>query len=52
MDIASSNFPHFDRNPNTGHKFAEDAEMQVAHQQVFHDVAHPSQIILPVIPRG
>ncbi len=52
VDIASSNFPHFDRNPNTGHKFAEDAEMQVAHQQVFHDGAHPSQIILPVIPRG
>ena len=52
VDIASSNFPRFDRNPNTGHKFAEDAEMQVAHQQVFHDGAHPSHIILPVIPSG
>ena len=52
VDISSSNFPRFDRNPNTGHPFGEDAEMQVAHQQVFHDRAHPSHIILPVIPRG
>ena len=51
VDIASSNFPRFDRNPNTGHTFGEDAEMQVAHQQVLHDGAHPSHIILPVIPR-
>ena len=52
VDIASSNFPRFDRNPNTGHKFGEDAEMQVANQQVLHNGAHPSHIILPVIPRG
>ena len=52
VDISSSNFPRFDRNPNTGHKFGEDAEMQVAHQQVFHYGAHPSHIILPVIPSG
>ena len=52
VDIASSNFPNFDRNPNTGHKFGEDAEIRVAHQQMFHNGAHPSQIILPVIPRA
>ena len=37
VDISSSNFPRFDRNPNTGNKFGEDAETQVAHQEVFHD---------------
>ena len=52
VDIASSNFPRFDRNTNTGNVIAADAEVRVAHQQVFHDAAHPSHIILPVIPRG
>ena len=52
VDISSSNFPRFDRNPNTGHVFGRDAEMRVASQQVLHDAAHPSHIILPVIPGG
>ena len=52
VDISSSNFPRFDRNPNTGNKFGEDAELRVARQQVLHDAAHQSHIILPVIPRG
>ena len=52
VDISSSNFPRFDRNPNTGNKFGQDAEMNVAHQQVFHDREHPSHIILPLIPKA
>ena len=52
LDISSSNFPRFDRNPNTGNKFGEDAELRVARQQVFHDGARASHIILPVIPRS
>ena len=52
VDISSSNFPRFDRNPNTGNKFGQDAEMKVAHQQVFHDREHPSHIILPLIPKA
>ena len=52
VDISSSNFPRFDRNPNTGNAFGQDADMRVAHQQGFHDRARPSHIILPVIPRG
>ena len=50
VDISSSNFPRFDRNPNTGNKFGEDAEMRSANQQVLHDGAHPSHILLPVVP--
>ena len=50
LEISSSNFPRFDRNPNTGHKFGEDAEMRVAHQQISHDRGHPSHVVLPVVP--
>ena len=52
VDISSSNFPRFERNPNTGNKFGQDAEMRVAHQQVFHDKTYASHIILPVIPKS
>ncbi len=50
VDISSSNFPRFDRNPNTGNRFGYDAEMRVAQQGVFHDPVHASHVILPVIP--
>ena len=52
VDISSSNFPRFDRNPNTGNRFGYDAEMREAHQQVFHQNAYPSHILLPVIPNN
>jgi putative CocE/NonD family hydrolase len=51
VEISSSNFPRFDRNPNTGHDFGVDAEVQVAHQKVYHSSVYPSHIVLPVIPR-
>ena len=50
VEVSSSNFPQFDRNPNTGHAFGQDAEMQKADQVVYHDAEHPSHILLPVIP--
>lgn len=50
VEISSSNFPRFDRNPNTGHPFGADAELQKASQTVYHDAEHPSHIILPVVP--
>ena len=49
LEISSSNFPHYDRNPNTGNTFGMDAELQVADQTIYHDSAHPSSITLPVI---
>ena len=51
VDLTSSNFPRFDRNPNTGNRPGMDAEMQVADQTIFHDARRPSHINLPVIPR-
>jgi putative CocE/NonD family hydrolase len=50
VDISSSDFPHFDRNPNTGREFGLDAEVRLAHQTVYHDAARASHIVLPVIP--
>jgi putative CocE/NonD family hydrolase len=51
VEISSSNFPRFDRNPNTGHAFGVDAELAKAQQTIFHDRAHPSHLLLPIIPR-
>jgi len=52
LEISSSNFPRFDRNPNTGHPVSDEAELRPALQTIFHDAAHPSHIVLPIIPRG
>ena len=49
VEIASSNFPKYDRNPNTGRRFGEDAELQKSRQTIYHDSQHPSCIILPVV---
>jgi hypothetical protein len=51
VEISSSNFPRFDRNPNTGGRFGEDAELRPARQTILHDAEHPSRIMLPVVPR-
>jgi putative CocE/NonD family hydrolase len=50
LEVSSSNFPRFDRNPNTGAPIGTSAETRVARQTVLHDAAHPSALILPVIP--
>jgi uncharacterized protein len=51
LEIASSNFPRFDRNLNTGEDPATGTRWQTARQTVFHDARHPSHVTLPVIPR-
>ena len=50
LEVSSSNFPHFDRNPNTAHAFGRDDALRKATQQVLHDRAHPSQLVLQVAP--
>lgn len=49
LDVTSSSFPRWDRNPNTGHPFAADAELAVAHQVIFHDARRPSRVVLPLV---
>ncbi len=51
LDVTSSNFPRWDRNPNTGDAFGSSAEMHPARQTIFHDTEHPSCVVLPIIPR-
>ncbi|MCC5939215.1 MAG: CocE/NonD family hydrolase [Lunatimonas sp.] len=49
IDITSSNFPQFDRNPNTGKPLGSDAEIRIAKQTVRHGGATPSHIVLPIV---
>ena len=49
VDISSSNFPRFDVNPNTGEPLNDNTGWRVATNTVFHDVDHPSRIVLPVV---
>ncbi|WGX97090.1 CocE/NonD family hydrolase [Nocardioides sp. L-11A] len=51
LEISSSNFPTFDRNPNTGAPFGRDARMVTARQHIHHDAAHPSALVLTAVPR-
>jgi len=51
LEVSSSNFPRFDRNPNTGRSIAHETQQRMAHQTPYHSAATPSQIILPIIPR-
>ena len=51
LEVSSSNFPRFDRNPNTGGVFAEDRDVVTARQTIFHDDRYPSRLQLPVVPR-
>jgi len=51
LDISSSNFPRFDVNPNTGEPLNGHRRMITATNTIYHDAAHPSHVVLPVIPR-
>jgi hypothetical protein len=50
VEVSSSNFPRFDRNLNTGKDAATSPEFVKATNTILHDSAHPSALILPVIP--
>ncbi len=52
LEIASSNFPRFDRNPNTGASIATATLTAVAKQAVHHGPLRLSRIVLPVVPSG
>jgi putative CocE/NonD family hydrolase len=51
LEVSSSNFPRFDRNPNTGGVFGEESRPIVAEQTVYHDRSRPSRLVLPLVPR-
>ncbi|MDE1150035.1 MAG: CocE/NonD family hydrolase [Azospirillaceae bacterium] len=49
LEVSSSNFPHFDANPNSGGPQGVPGPKAVARNRVHLDVAHPSRLILPVL---
>ena len=51
LDISSSNFPFYDVNPNTGGPLGKEQNMTKAHNTIHHDAAHPTHLILPIIPK-
>jgi hypothetical protein len=52
IEISSSNFPRFDRNPNTGSAVADAKEERKAMQTVYHEHERYSYALLPVVPRA
>ncbi len=49
VDITSSNFPQFDRNPNTGDPLGKSAVTRVANQNIHHGGTNLSYVLLPVV---
>ena len=50
LEVSSSNFPRFDRNLNTGEEQARATRMIKATNVIYHDKAHPSALIVPIVP--
>lgn len=50
LEVSSSNFPRFDRNLNTGESAATSAKWASATNTILHDAAHPSALLLSVVP--
>jgi putative CocE/NonD family hydrolase len=50
LEVSSSNFPRFDRNLNTGEPAATSSKFVTATNTILHDKAHPSALILPLVP--
>jgi len=51
LEVSSSNFPRFDRNLNTGSSASTSSTFVKATNIILHDPAHPSALVLPVVPR-
>jgi putative CocE/NonD family hydrolase len=49
LDIASSNFPHFDVNFNTGEPEGLSTHVRIATNTVYIDQSRPSHVVLPII---
>ncbi|KOU73282.1 X-Pro dipeptidyl-peptidase [Streptomyces sp. MMG1533] len=48
VQVSSGAFPRYNRNPGTGEPRATATTLRAADQEVFHEPAHPSAVILPV----
>jgi hypothetical protein len=50
LDISSSNFPRYDVNYNTGEPEGRATTRRIATNRLHLDRAHPSHLVLPVVP--
>lgn len=51
LEITSSSFPRYDRHPNHGGDLAGETKPVPATNVIYHDRAHPTALLLPVVPR-
>jgi putative CocE/NonD family hydrolase len=51
LEVSSSNFPKYDRNPNTGEDALEARTLLPVTQTVHHGGSHRSHVLLPVLER-
>lgn len=49
LEVSSSNFPRFDRNPNSGDEVGEEKTLVKARQKIYHNRKCPSHLILPIL---
>jgi putative CocE/NonD family hydrolase len=49
IEVASSSFPHFERNLNTGGNNYDEKDGVIAHNVIHHSAAYPSRIVLPIL---
>ena len=49
LEISSSNFPRFDRNPNSGEETATVTKWVPATNLIYHDAEHPSALIVATV---
>jgi len=49
LEVSSSNFPRFDRNPNSGTDVNSAQQFIPATNTIYHDDQHPSALILPIV---
>jgi putative CocE/NonD family hydrolase len=50
IEVASSAFPKYDRNQNTGEPLGRTANIKIAQQTIYHDAEHPSYVTIPLAP--
>ncbi len=48
LQVTSSGFPMWDRNPNTGAEQGTDTVTRPCEQTIYHDASHASHVLLPV----
>jgi putative CocE/NonD family hydrolase len=49
IEVSSSEFSRYDRNPNTAAPFGQETRPVKARQTIHHNATHPSRVLLPIM---